>query len=202
MPRLAPKDIIHAAITDHRIVRRPGADRNNAEPGEETLVAPREPPVRFRKRDLGLAELELGSRRGLPTMREAGIRLLEALPEEEKNADAAVLSALAAAKLSQGMVAEGVALSRAAAARQPANALYAFYLAIALAKSNDPAGAEQQLSRALELDPSLQQPYIELCSMYARQGRLRDVAATIDRYLKWNPQSISFRFERPKIGEK
>jgi Flp pilus assembly protein TadD len=95
-----------------------------------------------------------------------------------------------------------MALLRQAAEKQPRNALHAFYLGLALTKSNDLACAERQLRRAIELDPSRKEPYIALCDIYAKQGRLSDVAAAIDRYLNWNPQSISFRLHRPKIGQR
>jgi hypothetical protein len=200
MPRVAPKDIIHAAITDHRILRVLGADRTGSEPGEETLAAFREPPAEVRHRDLGLAELDVGSRHGIPTMSRAGIQLLESLPDAERNRDAAVLAALAGADMQRGVVAEGMALLRQAIERQPRDAEYAFYLGLALDKTNDAAGAEQQLSRAIELDPSRKEAYIALCTIYGKQGRLREMAAAIDRYLKWNPQSISFRLQRQQSG--
>jgi tetratricopeptide (TPR) repeat protein len=100
------------------------------------------------------------------------------------------------------MLPEAMALIREAAGKQPRNALYLFYLALALGKSNDIAAAERQLSRAIELDPSRKEFFIELCTLYGREGRLQDLAATIDRYLAWNPQSIGFRLQRPKINPK
>jgi hypothetical protein len=200
MPRVSPNDIIHAAITDHRILRAPDAHRTGSEPGEETLAAFREPPAEVRNRDLGLAELDVGSRHGIPAMSKAGIQLLESLPDAKRNKDAAVLAALAGADLQRGMAPEGLGLLRQAIERQPRDAVYAFYLGLALDKSNDAAGAEQQFSRAIELDPSRKEAYIALCTIYSKQGRLREVAAAIDRYLKWNPQSISFRLQRPQIG--
>jgi len=133
-------------------------------------------------------------------MSDAGMQLLESLPDVEKHGDAVVLSALGAAKLQKGMVQEAMALIREAAERQPRNALYACYLALALGKSNDIMAAERQLSRAIELDPARKEPFIELCTLYIRQQRVRDLAATIDRYLKWNPQSVGFRLQRPKIS--
>ena len=200
MPRVAPKDIIHAAITDHRILPAPGAERGGSEHGDETLTAFREPPVEFRNRDLGLAEFDVGSRHGIPAMSRAGIQLLESLPDAEKNKDAAVLAALAGADLQRGMAPEGLGLLRRAIERQPRDAVYAFYLGLALDKANDAAGAEQQLNRAIELDPSRKEAYIALCTIYGKQGRVGDIEAAIDRYLKWNPQSISFRLQRPQIG--
>jgi hypothetical protein len=52
-------------------------------------------------------------------MSEAGIQLLESLPDDEKHTDVSVLSALAAAKLRRGMLQEGIALLRQAAEKQP-----------------------------------------------------------------------------------
>jgi Flp pilus assembly protein TadD len=132
-------------------------------------------------------------------MIEAGLQLLESIQEDPKNVDADLLAAMAGAKLQRGMVPEGMALLRQAAEKQPRNVVYAFWLGLAISRSNDLVGAVQPLSRAIDLDPSRKEPYIALCTIYEKQGRLADKAATIDRYLQWNPQSISFRLQRPQI---
>jgi Tfp pilus assembly protein PilF len=53
--------------------------------------------------------------------------------------------------------------------------------------------AEAQLSRAIDLDPSMMQAYAALAVLYDRQNRPNDARKTIERFLKWNPQSIQFR---------
>lgn len=199
MPGVSPEDILHAAITDHRILRYRGEGRIEQPNNKDTLSTSGEPPARFRKRDLGLAELKVGAQDGIPAMAEAGMRLLESLPDLEKQNDPAVLAALATAKLQTGMASEALALIREAAEKQPRNASYAFYLALALGKANEIAAAERQFRRAIELDPSRKEFFIELCTLYIRQGRAGDLAETIDRYLSWNPNSIGFRFQRARL---
>jgi hypothetical protein len=200
MPRVAPKDIIHAAITDHRILRSHESAQPDVESGEEMLKAFREPPMEFRERNLGLAEVDVGLRRGLPRMVSDGVNLLESLAQKVKDGDSEVLAAIAGAQLRSGMAAEGLTLLRQAAAKQPRDALYLFYMGLALDRSDNPAAAEQPLKQAIELDPSRKEPYIALCTIYEKQGRLAEKAQAIDRYLKWNPQSISFRLQLPKAA--
>ena len=129
-----------------------------------------------------------------------GVNLLESLAQKVKDGDSEVLAAIAGARLRSGMAAEGLTLLRQAAAKQPHDALYLFYIGLALARSDNPAAAEQPLKQAIELDPSRKEPYIALCTIYEKQGRLAEKAQAIDRYLKWNPQSISFRLQLPKAA--
>jgi hypothetical protein len=43
------------------------------------------------------------------------------------------------------------------------------------------------------LDPSLTRSYAELAILYDGEGRQQESMAIIDRFLKWNPQTIQFR---------
>ncbi len=73
-------------------------------------------------------------------------------------------------------------------------------LGIVLKRSGDLAEAERQLTRAIDLDPSLKQAYMELATLYNSQGRVREMTDTIDRFLKWNPQDILFRLQKARLA--
>ncbi|MGI8959001.1 MAG: tetratricopeptide repeat protein [Bryobacteraceae bacterium] len=193
---MSPTDIAHAAITDHRILRKPSESSGNSGIGPQTLKAWTAPPEQFRARDLGLAELEFGSRIQQESMTEDAARLLNGLPRDQKDEDPAVLSARAATLLSQGNTEEALLLCRRVVEKRPSSAQYAVYLGMALNRKGDLAGAARELSRAIDLDPSLQDAYVQLVDIYGRQGLTTKVQETIDRYLRWNPQNIWFRLAK------
>ena len=192
MPRLTPDDIPHAASTDHRILRRP-APLPNPENAKAELSAWQAPPAQFRGRDLALAALVIGGTHGLTSLRDTGVRLLEALPQSEKESDPAVLSGLVSIRLQRREPEQAREFARRATEMQPDSGFASLNLAIALQNSGDDAGAERQLLHTIDLDPSLQPAWINLVFLYERQGRQSDRIATLDRYLRWNPQSIWFR---------
>ncbi len=66
-------------------------------------------------------------------------------------------------------------------------------LANALQEGGDEGGAERQLLKTIDLDPSLQGAWVSLVFLYEKQGRQSDRIAVLDRYLRWDPQNIWFR---------
>jgi predicted CXXCH cytochrome family protein len=192
MPRLTPDDIPHAASTDHRIVRRP-APLPTAASAKVELSAWQEPPAQFRGRDLALAALVIGGTHNLPSLRDTGVLLLEALPQREKESDPAVLSGLVSIRLQRREPKQAQEFARRATELQPDSGFASLSLAIALQNSGDEAGAERQLLHTIDLDPSLQAAWTNLVFLYERQGRQPDRIALLDRYLVWNPKSIWFR---------
>jgi predicted CXXCH cytochrome family protein len=200
MPRLAPEDIPHTASTDHRILRR-AAPLPNAEGAGATISAWQEPPPPFRDRDLALATMVVGGTRGLSSLRDAGVRLLEALPQSEKENDPAVLSALVSIRLQRGEPGQAQEFARRATQTQPDSGFASLNLALALQNSGDHAGAERQLQHTIDLDPSLQSAWVNLVFLYKEQGRQSDRTALMDRYLRWNPQNIWFRQLKSMLSE-
>jgi hypothetical protein len=192
MPRLAT-EFAHVAVTDHRILRRPGVPVEDNETRSQTLAAWVDPPAVFRQRDLILANLTAGHRQGLATIRLAGLSLLDVLPSSQRDADSALLAAACEAMLDQGMLQKAVEACRRAEETQPESADRAMTLGIALNRSGDLAGAERQLNNAIRLDPSLKHAYVELWTLYDGQNKTREKAETADRFLRWNPRNIMFR---------
>ncbi len=183
----------HVAVTDHRILRRPGAPVEGSEARSKTLGAWVDPPAEFRQRDLILANLTVGHRLGLPALRLAGLTQLKALPSPRRDADSALLASACDAMLDQGMVQRAVELCRQAAESQPESADRAMTFGIALNQSGDLAGAERQLKNAIRLDPSLKHAYVELWTLYDKQNKTRGMMETSDLFLTWNPRNIMFR---------
>ncbi|HUN98237.1 MAG TPA: hypothetical protein VMU69_18625, partial [Bradyrhizobium sp.] len=185
-------DIPHAASTDHRILRRP-APLTPANSGEPEILAWQDPPAEFRLRDLAVAGMVVGSKRGLAPVRDKAVKLLEELPQEVKNTDPAVISSLIAIRLQQREGEKAKVLAQRATEAQPDSGYASLNLALALENGGDNAAAERQYLHTIDLDPSLQGAWTNLVFMYDRMGRQADKAALLNRYLQWNPQSIWFR---------
>ena len=200
MPRLTPNDIAHTASTDHRILRRPAPPLANPDNADVGLRVWREPPMPFRARDLALATNLVALKN--PALRDEGVLLLEELPRQAVENDPETLFALAGLATIAHRPDQALALSRAAAEKDPGSALAAYRLAIALQKSGDAGGCEKELLRATDIDPSLQEAWMALTLLYDEQRRDADLIATMDRYLRWNPQNIMFRLERARITGK
>jgi predicted CXXCH cytochrome family protein len=200
MPRRPTTDVQHAAITDHRIQRRPAAATSSSESEVRAVTVWRTPPAEFAGRDLALAEVFAGASKNNVTLRDDGFHMLEALPAAQRDSDADVLSALEGWDLQRQNTGEAMRLGRRVVELRPQSATAAMNLGIVLKRSGDTAEAERQLDRAIALDPSLKQAYGELATLYATERRSSDAIAVMDRYLKWNPQDILFRLQRARLA--
>ena len=194
MPGRPANNIAHLAVTDHRI-RRPNASSVSYQ-GADKIIAWREPPAEFRQRDQALAGLQISSRLKLSATLRDSIILLEALPEAQQNSDPDVLSILEVAFLESSPPDKAVALSRWAVESMPKSATFALNHGLALKRAGDLKQAESELLRSIDLDPSLMRAYAELAVLYDSEGRQAESMAAIDRFLKWNPQTIQFRLAR------
>ena len=115
--------------------------------------------------------------------------------------DPPVLEAVGAARLMRGDIREAVGFEERAVAKQPGSADYALNLAYALEAAADSEGVERQLKRAIDLDPSLERAYMELANLYYDQQKKPEALAVVNRYLRWNPQSIKFHVQRARLLE-
>jgi predicted CXXCH cytochrome family protein len=196
MPRSATTNVTHAALTDHRILRRPSDAANSQARTSPKLSAWREPPQEFRDRDLGLGEILAAVSKNQPVLEKEGSRLLKALPQEQRAADFDVLTALEGLSLQERNLPTALELGHRTIELRPQSARAAMNLGIVLQGSGDTAEAERQLRRAIELDASLKPAYQRLAILYGSQRRTQEMIDTIDRFLKWNPQDIMFRSQK------
>jgi len=195
MPRGPTTNVAHAALTDHRILRRPGNPALQ-QSGPEKVVAWREPPLPVQERNLALADLLAALSEKSSALQEEGFRLLTSVPAEHWNNDPEAVSALEGLYLQKGDFANAIKFGQRSIALSPHSAKAAMNFALVLLRSRDPAAAESQFGRAIDLDPSLKPAYGRLAIMYANQGRSAEMMDVIDRYLKWNPQDIMFRMQK------
>jgi tetratricopeptide (TPR) repeat protein len=200
MPQRAPTDVAHAALTDHRILARPNTREPPTLSAPQEIVAWREPPAEFQKRDLGLAYLESAAIFSNQHFEGLGGNLLKDLAVAQQNEDAPVLAALGNFNLSQGHPAEAVAFFRQACDIAPLSGSFAMLLGISLKQSADTEAAINELRRAIRLDPSQERSYFELSALYAKDGRLSDAKDILSEYLKWNPQSVLGRLTRDTLN--
>ena len=82
---------------------------------------------------------------------------------------------------------------RKAAALSPSRAAYLMYLGISLKQKGDLEDAKQSFEAAITLDASLQRAYLELSALYSGRGNATEAVRVLNRYLKWNPQSVLTR---------
>ncbi len=113
-----------------------------------------------------------------------------------------MLSGLISIRLQRREPEKALGFARRAAEVQADSGFASLNLAIVLQNSGDEAGAERQLRHTIDLDPSLQSAWTNLVFLYERQGRPTDRIALLDRYLKWNPQSIWFRQLKAMLSPK
>ena len=199
MPRSPASDVQHSAITDHRILRRPLPLEEPPVDAIEHLEAWAEPPAQFRERDLGIAEISVSLTRRLRPLATAGLSLLENLGPGKVDGDPLALEAMGSARVIRGDMREAIGLHERAAAKQPDSADYAVNLAADLKAAGDLEGAERELQRAIDIDPSLERAYTELAFLYRDEQRKAEALAVFDRYLKWNPGSIIARMQKARL---
>ena len=188
MPARPTPEVAHTVYTDHRIRIRPdGEAAVNAAP--MALRAWREPPQKERDRNLGLAYVYAGERNRSVSLVQQGFGIL--IDVKERDAD--VLSALGSVLLQKQRPAEAAAMFAGAVRLEPANALRANNLGVALMSAGDVQAGVAQLERAIKLDPLLEQAYVLLADTYARTGQDGLRKKIIERFLAAMPRSLKFR---------
>lgn len=201
MPRRPVTDGAHTIFTDHRIAihtARELAARSKAQgtamtaTGNEipaSLVAWHDPAGALAQRDLGLAEVKVGDRLEAFSLVNQGFQLLmncwDAFPS-----DPALLTGLGKALLAANHGAEAAAAFEQAIQMEPNVAVRYLNAGLAWRAARDDRKAIDNLERTLSLDPLLEQPYLELASIYGAEHDTVMVRSTLERYLHAFPGSI------------
>ena len=179
MPKHATTDIAHAAVTDHRILR--GPEKEPAEAAGQRLRAWREPAAGFRKRNFGLALIEVGERYRYDLLMQRGLSLLS----EERESfprDPAVLSAIGKALYGRREFAKAASLFESAAEIEPRKADHSLHLGSVYRAMGNTDKAIECLERAIELDPGQQQAHQGLATLFREAGQPEKARNALRRY--------------------
>jgi hypothetical protein len=186
MPKRAVRDGGHTAFTDHRIQRRAG-DANTAPQGLRLWRIPANPDIS--QRALGLAYVSVGERDGSPEFINRGYKLLaDVYPKFPR--DAGVLASLGMVLFVKNQYEDAVKVLRAAVAARPGDALLYEKLAAVLRGAGQTLQAEAALEKAIALDPARETAYHLLADLQSDPAKKR---AVLERYLRFNPQSLIAR---------
>jgi tetratricopeptide (TPR) repeat protein len=88
------------------------------------------------------------------------------------------------------------------AERFPGSYVAHFFLGKLYARKGDLPSAEAEFRRTIDLDPSLEEPWIQLMSIYEKSSRLADLTRTGERFLARNPRNIRARLILADIHQK
>jgi Flp pilus assembly protein TadD len=198
MPTGPTTNIPHAALTDHRLRKRP--ELADGDSGPLRISAWREGDPSLQTRNLALAEIFIGISKRAQAIGEDGLQLLEKLPSDQVNNDPAVLSDMEGLAMEAQDLPTALEMGRRSVELQPNSAKAAMNYGLVMKRSGDLAGAEREIARATQLDPALKQAFLELTMLYVAEQKPSDALATMDRYLKFNPQDILFRLQRAKLA--
>jgi len=104
--------------------------------------------------------------------------------------DPPVLAGIGNALLAAGQASFAAAVFERAIEIEPNNALNYLHAGLAGKALHDREKAVDNLERAMQLDPLLEQPYLELAKFYAESHDAVMLQRTYERYLKTFPKSI------------
>ena len=168
MPQLGGSDGGHTAFTDHRIQRRPEAQRDA--PSDSEIVAWREPAPDLRKRNLGIANIQVGLQRQSPALVGQGYRDLTEVQQQFAD-DSDFFKWIGEALLGTKHTSEAkIAFERSLQLR-PDSATAETRLAAAYLQGGDTDVAIAHLQRAMELAPLDLPTASTLFALYEQRGR-------------------------------
>lgn len=195
MPARGAIDVVHAAVTDHRILRRPGLQlKTVGAPEVRSPVAWHNPAKPLDQRNLGLATLAVAREHQSSPLAKEAVRLLTTLPPEMAD-EPEVLKALGFLLLEQHQSKNALKFFREAARRQPYDAVDVLSESVAYEAEGDQAEAIKTLEQSIHLDPSLQCAYFELARLYVGMGKDSVRMQVLRRYLDLFPESIKGRLQ-------
>ncbi len=198
MPRLDSPDISHTAVTDHRILRQPHADREAPAPADVRLMP--FGPTDAAPRDVGLAYAEVAPRAGA-FGEERAVELLEQSAASPPD-DPEVLTRLGFLRHQRGHLAEAADLYRRALATGAAEPVAAANLGVILAGQGALDDALKLWETSFDAQPYAEEIGLNLALGQCVAGQQTKAAGTVDRILRFNPDSTGARRLREEIGQK
>ncbi len=192
MPSRQAVDVSHAAITDHRIARRPATATEPAKTRFLSAWQPAEP--RFAARNLALALFHSAKERASGPDLQKAYTLLSKIPALES--DAEVSAAKGYILLAGGQTSPAVASFESATRQAPGNAEYWLDLGVAQDAAGDPNSASQSFRKSIATGPYDYRPYKALAGLYRRLGQPEQAKTAVQDFLQLVPQSILMRLDQ------
>jgi predicted CXXCH cytochrome family protein len=188
-------DVVHAAVTDHRILRRPELQlKTMGAPELRSPVAWHNPTPPLDRRNLGLATLAVArDHQSVPLTREA-VHLLTTLPPDMAE-EPEVLKALGFLWLEEHQAKNALKFFLEAAREQPNDAVDVLSEAVAYEAEGDQGDAIKTLEQVIRMDPSMQCAYFELARVYAALAQGAAGVRVLRRYVELFPESIKGRLQ-------
>lgn len=190
MPRRQATDIAHAAITDHRILRRP----NETEPPsrrKDELTAWHVPEPALVDRNFGLALFNVGKQTRSVADLQKSFALLSHVPGPQN--DPAVAAALGYLLLGSGQAGKAVQSFAQATADEPSSCEYWLDLGVAQEAAGNATAAESSLRRSIQNDPYDYRPYQALAEFYSNLDQPARAEAVLAEFQRLVPQNLVFR---------
>jgi photosynthetic reaction center cytochrome c subunit len=174
MPRRDAKDGGHTAFTDHRIQRRPETEPDL--PPDTGITAWREPQLELQRRNLGIADIDVGMQRHSSSLVVQGYRALTEV-QRQFSSDSDFFKWIGEALLLGRKTADAkIALERALQL-DPDSALTEASAASPYIQEGDTGSAIAHLERAVTIDPLFLPAASTLIDLYQKQGKTAEAAA-------------------------
>jgi tetratricopeptide (TPR) repeat protein len=192
MPKIRASDISHAAITDHRILKRPSDEPIHRQTDIGGNVVPwKNPESSLVNRDLGLALFNL-ARSGRPEGNyPEAFRLLAA--SASPAADAAVQAAEGYMLLGSGHAQAAIVCFSRAVSDNDQSPEYWLDLGVAQQAAADNTAAEHSFRESIRRNPADYRPYQALAALLKKEGQEGSAAQVTQQFLQIDPQSILMR---------
>jgi photosynthetic reaction center cytochrome c subunit len=174
MPRRDAKDGGHSVFTDHRIQRRP-APEQDLPPGTG-ITAWREPAPDLQRRNLGIAEIDVGMQRQSPAMLVQGYKALREVQDRFTD-DADFFKWLGDALLVGKQTRDAEVAFERASQLDPDSPVTEAAAAPPYIQVGDDGRAIRHLERAVSLDPFYLPAVRTLIDLYRKDGRSDDARA-------------------------
>jgi predicted CXXCH cytochrome family protein len=188
MPRRPTADVAHAAVTDHRIVTRPGAGETSVRAMRIVAWKPDESPAAGR--NAALAWFAYAQKNKSPAIVREAFERLQSLAQLR---DAAVEAASGYLLLEFGKPALAAKQFGEATRDRPENAEYWLDLAVSQDAAGDSTAAIRSLRHAIEADEYDYRPYLTAAKLYDRMALPDQARRIVQRYLRLDPANLTMR---------
>ena len=197
MPKRPVIESAHVTFTDHRILRRPGANpERQAADGRLKLILPEkmDDPV-VATRNLGFAYADLASSTGREEYHRRAVQTLQPLAGTAVT-DTVFWQNLGEGRLASGEVGEAEDAFRQAVESDPRSATAHYSLGYLYQLRGKLPESIHEYTRALEIDPYKAEAFANLAAAYSKIGDVNAALKALDDALSLEPGNLRWRAMR------